>query len=155
MTGADVATPIHGLVVEPLRIIEDERGAVLHMLRDDSPLFTRFGEIYFSEINPGAVKAWKRHRRMTQRLAVPVGRVRFVVYDDRAESPTRGRTARLEIGRPDAYALLVIPPGVWYGWQGIAPHPSMLANCADLRHDPTEAEQAATIPAIGDDWWAR
>jgi len=127
---------------------------VLHMLRDDSPIFTRVAEIYFSEIKPGAVKAWRRHRRMTQRLAVPVGRVRFVLYDDRVDSPTRGQVVQREIGRPDAYALLVIPPGIWYGWQGIASGPSILANCADLRHDPSESEHADAIPALGDHRWA-
>jgi dTDP-4-dehydrorhamnose 3,5-epimerase len=136
---------IAGVVFEPLKVIADARGAVLHMLRSDSPLFGGFGEIYFSEIAAGATKAWKRHRRMTQRIAVPIGRVKFTLYDDRFESPTRGAVIEREVGRPDAYALLVIPPGIWYGWKGIAPFASLLANCADLPHDPAESEHADTI----------
>jgi dTDP-4-dehydrorhamnose 3,5-epimerase len=147
---------IDGVLFEPLHVIDGDRGAVLHMLRDDSPIFTRFGEIYFSEIQPGAIKAWKRHHRMTQRIAVPVGRVRFVLFDDRDGSATRGSSIVRELGRPDAYLLVVIPPGLWYGWQGLGDRPSLLANCADMRHDPTESEQADTIAAAGiRDWWAR
>ncbi|SVA50049.1 uncharacterized protein METZ01_LOCUS102903, partial [marine metagenome] len=52
-------------------------------MRSDAPEFTTFGECYFSEMIPGAVKAWKCHRKQTQHLAVPIGRVRFVIYDDR------------------------------------------------------------------------
>lgn len=134
-------TPIHGVGVHPLKVLADERGALLHMLRHDSPLFDRFGEVYFSEVNPGTVKAWKRHVRMTQRLAVPVGRVKFVLYDDRADSPTKGRVNVWILGRPSAYRLLIIPPGIWYGFQGVDSRPSLIANCADLPHDPAEMEQ--------------
>lgn len=134
------AMPIDGVALYPLKEIGDERGAVLHMLRADLPGFRGFGEVYFSEVRPGVVKAWKRHARMTQRLAVPVGRVKFVIYDAREGSPTRGALAEHVVGRPNAYRLLVIPPGVWYGFQGIAAGPSLIANCTDLPHDPAESE---------------
>ena len=143
---------IEGVLIEPLRVIADELGAVLHMLRSDSASFTRFGEIYFSEINPGAVKAWKRHRTMTQRLAVPVGRIRIVLYDDRPGSPTAGATLRHELGRPDAYALLTIPPGVWYGWESLSAQASLMANCADETHNPEEAEHVDVLTALPQEW---
>jgi dTDP-4-dehydrorhamnose 3,5-epimerase len=137
-----IQLPIEGVVIQPLKILSDERGAVLHMLRLDSPLYDKFGEIYFSEINPGVIKAWKRHLRMTQRLAVPMGRVKFVLYDNRSDSPTNGREAVCLLGRPAEYRLLVVPPGVWYGFQGIDSRPSLIANCPDLPHDPAEVELA-------------
>jgi dTDP-4-dehydrorhamnose 3,5-epimerase len=130
---------LHEVVIQPLKQITDSRGKVMHMLRADSPLFSRFGEIYFSVVNPGAVKAWKRHRRMTQHLTVPVGRVRFALYDLRDASPSRGALEVVEIGE-DHYQLLRIPPRVWYGFQGLGDRPSLIANCADLPHDPSEAE---------------
>ena len=65
-----MATAVDGVVETELRQIADPRGAVLHMLRADAADFTRFGECYFSEVAPGAVKAWKLHRRQTQELAV-------------------------------------------------------------------------------------
>jgi dTDP-4-dehydrorhamnose 3,5-epimerase len=131
---------IDGLTFTPLRVIGDERGAVLHMLRADAPDFTSFGECYFSEIKVGAVKAWKRHSRQTQNLAVPVGRVRFVVYDSRESSPTRGSLNVVELGRPDAYLRLRIPTRVWYGFKCLGETPALVANCPDLPHDPQESE---------------
>jgi len=131
---------IAGVVIQPLKQIEDERGAVLHMLRRDSPLFTKFGEIYFSLIFPGVVKAWKRHRRMTQHFAVPIGTIRLVLYDDRSTMASRGRLEEHTLGRPDNYVLLRIPPLVWYGFEGLGASPSLVANCTDLAHDPAEVE---------------
>jgi dTDP-4-dehydrorhamnose 3,5-epimerase len=134
---------IEGLALVPLRTIVDERGAVLHMLRTDAPDFRAFGECYFSEVNPGTVKGWKRHRRQTQNLAVPVGRVRFVLYDARVASVTRGVLNEVELGRPDAYARLHIPPMVFYGFICISDRPALVANCTDLPHDPDEGEVLA------------
>jgi dTDP-4-dehydrorhamnose 3,5-epimerase len=134
---------IAGVSLTTLPALVDARGAVLHMLRSDAPDFTRFGEVYFSEIRPGVVKAWKRHRRQTQNLAVPVGRVRMVLFDDRDGSHTRGGLLELELGRPDAYARVRIPPGVWYGFACLDDTPALIANCADLPHDPQEGE---TVP---------
>jgi dTDP-4-dehydrorhamnose 3,5-epimerase len=130
---------IDGVFVQELRQFVDERGKVMHMLRVDSPLFTRFGEVYFSVVNPGVVKAWKRHREMTQHLAVPMGKIRLVVFDDREGSPTRGNVEVLEIGE-DNYRLVKIPPLLWYGFQGLSALPALIANCTDLPHSKEEVE---------------
>ena len=131
---------INGVLVTELRQIVDERAAVLHHMRSDATEFTCFGECYFSETLPGVVKAWKRHREQTQHLAVPVGRVRFVIYDDRESSPTLGELVSVELGRPDNYNRLCIPNGVWYGFTCLSDQPALIANCADRVHDPTDAE---------------
>ncbi len=132
------AATIHDVVLTPLRELSDRRGAVLHMLRADAPDFTRFGECYFSEVLPGAVKGWKCHRHQTQNIAVPVGCVRFVIYDERPASPSHAALMVLELGRPDAYQRLRIPPGLWYGFTCLGDRPALLANCADLPHDPAD-----------------
>ncbi len=133
---------IAGAVLADLKVIPTPGGPVLHMLRADSPLFMGLGEIYFSEVEPGAVKAWKRHLRMTQHFAVPVGLLKVVLHDDRPDSPTRGSTAEYLLGRPDHYRLLRIPPLVWYGFTAVGPVPALVCNCADLAHDPVESERA-------------
>jgi dTDP-4-dehydrorhamnose 3,5-epimerase len=129
-----------GVVIFPLREISDHRGAVLHMMRADAAGFTQFGECYFSEIFPGAVKAWKKHTLQTQSLAVPVGNIRLVMYDDRVSSATKGQLTVLELGRPDAYFRISIPPGIWYGFMCTGSLPALLANCTDLPHSKTESE---------------
>lgn len=133
--------PIGGVHFRPLGVLADERGAVLHMVRCDAPDIGAFGEVYFSEIGPGVVKGWKKHRRQTQRLCVPVGRVRFVLRDERAGSETEGGEVAIDLGRPDGYGLLTIPPEVWYAFKGMAPKLSLVANFTDLVHDPEEVEK--------------
>jgi len=141
---------IDGVLISELKQVSDDRGAVLHMLRCDSPEFVKFGECYFSEILPGAVKAWKRHSKQTQNLAVPVGRIRIVIYDERDASSTFGNLLVMELGRPDAYHRIKIPPGLWYGFACIDQIPALIANCADFPHEPGEGELASldvsTIP---------
>jgi dTDP-4-dehydrorhamnose 3,5-epimerase len=144
---------IGGVEITELRQISDGRGSVLHMLRCDAPEFTRFGECYFSEVLPGVVKAWKRHRTQTQNIAVPVGRIRMAIYDDRPGAATRGQLHVLDLGRPDAYLRVRIPPGLWYGFACLSAAPALLANCADLPHDPTDSElRPASDPRIPYAW---
>lgn len=149
-----IQTGIEGALFQPLRVIPTPGGPVLHMLRAGSPLLPDFsggfGEIYFSEVFPGAVKAWKRHTRQIQLFAVPVGLLRIVLYDDRPASSTRGALVARRLGRPDDYGLLRIPPLVWYGFTAEGDAPALICNCADLPHDPAEGERlapdAAAIP---------
>ena len=134
---------IEGLSLTPLRVIADSRGAVLHLWRGDNADSGAIGECYFSEVLPGSVKAWKRHRRQTQNLAVPSGRARFVIVDCRETSSTRGSVRLIELGRPDAYSRLRIPPLVWYGFTALGESPCLIANCPDIPHDPAEGETIA------------
>lgn len=132
---------IAGVRVTPLRRIADDRGAVFHMLRADAPHFEAFGEVYFSSVHPGKVKAWHLHREMTLNYAVPVGTIRLVIYDPREGSPTRGQLQELVVGEPD-YCLVTVPPGVWSGFQGLGGTTALVANCATLPHQEGEIERA-------------
>ena len=128
---------IDGVVVTPKRQIVDERGKVMHMLRRDDPEFQEFGEIYFSTVNPGAIKGWHIHTQMTLNYYCVHGQVKLALYDDREGSPTHGELQELFLG--DANSVLVrIPPMIWNGVKGIAQGPSIVANCATLPHDPDE-----------------
>jgi dTDP-4-dehydrorhamnose 3,5-epimerase len=131
---------IDGVRITPLKQIVDERGAILHMLRADAPHFEKFGEIYFSMVNPGVVKAWHIHDRMTLNYAVPVGTIKMVLYDDRPGSPTKGELMELFIGERN-YQLVTVPPKVWNGFKGIWISPALVANCATLPHDPDEIQR--------------
>lgn len=131
---------IEGVTVVPLPPLRDDRGAIFHLLRADDPAFERFGEIYFSLVHPGWVKGWHRHTRMTLNYAVPIGRIRLVLYDERAGSPTRGEVQEIELGA-DRYARVRVPPGVWNGFLGLGDADALVANCATLPHDPGEIER--------------
>ena len=143
---------IEGVKVTPLRQILDERGKIMHMLRSDASHFERFGEIYFSCVHPGAIKAWHIHKRMTLNYAVPYGNIKFVLYDDRHASPTKGEVQELFLG-PDNYCLVTVPPFVWNGFKGIGTETAIVANCATIPHDPAEIERReAQDPSIPYTW---
>ena len=108
------------------------------MLRRDAPEVSRFGECYFSEVMPAAVKVCKRDQIQTQNLAVPVGRIRFVLYDGRDGSATRRQVRVLELGRPDAYMRLRIPPGLWSGFTCTKYHTSVAGELCRFTRDGRE-----------------
>jgi dTDP-4-dehydrorhamnose 3,5-epimerase len=130
---------IDGLLIKPLKVIRDERGQVMHMMRADDGVFKCFGEVYFSVINPGVIKGWKRHLRKTQHFAVPRGDIRLVIYDDRLHSQTKDEIQEILVGEKD-YKLIRIPPMVWYGFACEGKDPAMIVNCCDIAHDPAESE---------------
>ena len=133
---------IEGVKTIPLRLIKDDRGIVMHMMRSDSPWFKQFGEVYFSLVYSNIVKAWKRHKRMTQNFAVPEGEIKLVLYDDREASPTFGMIQELRLSLEN-YCLVQIPPMVWYGFQCVNPSHALIVNCPDMPHDPAESEMVA------------
>lgn len=128
---------IDGIFIKALRQIPDERGKIMHMLRADDPHFEKFGEIYFSVVNPGVVKGWHIHQEMTLNYAVVSGRIKLALYDPREGSPTRGEVQEIFLG-DDNYALVRIPPGIYNGFKGLGDRPAIVANCATLPHDPEE-----------------
>ena len=146
---------IEGVIVTPLRQIIDERGKVMHMLREDSPTFTRFGEIYFSCTNPGAIKAWHMHKRMTLNYACVDGQIKFVLFDDRPGSTTRGQVEEIFMS-PENYCLVTVPPLIWNGFKGIGLKAAIVANCASLPHAGDEIERKPPFDAsIPYDWEIR
>ena len=128
---------ITGVKITPLKKIIDERGMILHMMRNDSEYFSKFGEIYFSIIFPHAIKAWHLHTEMTLNYAVIAGNIKLVLYDDRTSSPTYKQLHEIFIGE-DNYCLVTIPPGVINGFKAIGNTKAIVANCANLPHHPSE-----------------
>jgi dTDP-4-dehydrorhamnose 3,5-epimerase len=137
---------IEGVRLTKLSQFHDERGKVMQMLRNDSSDFSEFGEIYFSTIHPGAVKAWHRHSAMTLNYAVVFGQIKFVLYDDRPESPTRGEIQELFIS-PENYYLVTVPPLIWNGFKAVGAVEAIVANCATIPH---EAEEIQRLPVESD-----
>jgi dTDP-4-dehydrorhamnose 3,5-epimerase len=131
---------IDGVAIHPLKKIPDERGSVMHMLRNDDPHFDRFGEIYFSCVHPGAIKAWHIHTRMTLNYAVVCGMIKLVLYDDRPESSTHGEMMEMFVGDQN-YSLIQVPPLVWNGFKGVGTQTAIVANCATHSHDPDEIQR--------------
>jgi dTDP-4-dehydrorhamnose 3,5-epimerase len=145
---------IEGLQIVPLRHIPDERGTVFHMLRRSDQHFREFGEIYFSSVYRGAIKGWHRHADMTLNYACIWGRVKLVILDDREGSTSQGLVEEVFLG-PDNHSLVIIPPGLWNGFKGMA-DVSIMANCCTHEHDPSRSERVDPyVNDLGYDWSRR
>ncbi len=140
---------IQGVTLTPLRQLVDERGKIMHFMRSDEPGFEKFGEVYFSQVMPGAIKAWHIHKIMDPNYVCVVGRIKMVLYDAREGSPSKGELMEIFIG-PENYQRVHVPHGVWNGFKGVSSEPALVANCATAAHDPAEIERldpfSKTIP---------
>jgi dTDP-4-dehydrorhamnose 3,5-epimerase len=133
------------ILVTPLKIISTEGGDVMHGLKMTDDGFNCFGEAYFSWINHGVVKAWKKHTRMMMNVVVPVGMVRFAFYDDQR------KVFRIEDIGVDRYMRLTVPPGIWFGFQGLSAPQNLVLNISSIVHEPDEVERL-NIESIDYNW---
>ncbi|SVC74059.1 uncharacterized protein METZ01_LOCUS326913 [marine metagenome] len=117
-------------------------------MKNNSKGFVAFGEVYFSEIKPKTVKAWKRHRKMTLNLVVPIGEIKFVMFDDRE---TNDVNFHEEIISKENYCRLTIPPMIWVGFEGLSRNNSIVLNIASIPHDPREVDRK-NLDEIDFDW---
>ena len=128
---------IHDIKITPLKTISDNRGKVMHMLRTDSPVFKKFGEIYFSTIYHQSIKGWHLHKESALNYVCIKGKVKLVLFDDRKDSSTFGRYQELMLS-PKDYFLVTIPPFIWNGFKGLDDSESIIANCLTLPHNEKE-----------------
>lgn len=133
---------IEGIKIISKKQIIDERGKIMHMMRNDDPNFTKFGEVYFSYSHPNTVKAWHLHKRMTVNYVCVVGKIKLVLFDDRPESSTKGELQEIFL-TTENYSLVSVPPKVWNGFKSIENKFSIIANCSDIPH---EAEEMSRRP---------
>ena len=136
------------ILVTSLRRIENAGGEVLHGMKQSDVGYTGFGEAYFSWVSAGAIKAWKRHTQMTMNVVVPVGQVRFVFCCVNADGIEEFRVEEIGV---DRFMRITVPPGIWFGFQGLHTPQSLLLNIANIPHDPNEVERLA-LTDINYDW---
>jgi dTDP-4-dehydrorhamnose 3,5-epimerase len=128
---------IKDVLITHLDVIDTLGGNVMHAMKETSHGYSGFGEAYFSKVEKGAIKAWKRHNKMTLNLVVPIGAIRFVMFDDREVSNIKYQEVIIS---KDNYCRLTVPPMIWIGFQGLSDNCSMLLNIANIEHDQYEVD---------------
>ena len=141
---------IDGVILSPLKKINVSGGNVLHAMKKNDSGYMGYGEAYFSMIESWAVKGWKQHHKMTLNLVVPVGSVKFVIYDDRLDSKSFKKYMEVNLSYQN-YCRLTIPPKLWLGFQGIYDSVSTILNIADMEHFSSEVSRKE-INEIEYDW---
>ena len=117
---------IHDIIVTPLKIISDDRGKVMHMLRKDDKIFSKFGEIYFSTILQNKIKAWHLHKESTLNYSCIKGKVKLVLFDNRKNSPSKGALEEIILSPT---ASLQIPRELSPVWIAVCPFESIINTC--------------------------
>lgn len=136
---------IEGVRTKDLICHPDERGRLWEILRADDEIFDTFGQVYVTTAHPGVVKAWHAHRLQTDFFTVLSGRARFVLYDMRPDSRTRGQLQEFLLGR-DRLQLITIPPGVYHGFKCVGEQEVMALNCPTRPYNAQEPDELRLPP---------
>jgi len=148
---------IEGVTVKNLKVIPDDRGRLMEILRCDDASFDGFGQVYMTTTYPGVVKAWHMHRLQTDHMAAIYGMFRLALYDSRKESPTYGTVQEIYMGVHNP-VLVRIPPLVYHGWICVSENEGIVINVPDLPYDrdnPDEYRLAPESAEIPYDWSRR
>ncbi len=122
-----------GIILTPLNQIHHPKGDIYHAMKKSDDGFDGFGEAYFSTVHKNDIKGWKKHRDMTLNLLVPIGEIKFVVYNEDLKEFFSVKISQ------NNYQRLTIKPNLWLAFKGIDEN-SMLLNLASIEHDPNESE---------------
>lgn len=141
---------IEGVKTKRLKVIPDDRGWLMEILRADDDCFEKFGQVYVSATYPGVVKAWHYHKHQVDSFACIAGMVKLVLIDTRKGSPTEGAVNEFVIGTRNP-TLVQVPNLVYHGWKCIGTEVSTVVNVPTEPYrydDPDEyrLEPHGTLP---------
>ena len=145
---------IDGVTVKKLRVIPDERGRLMEILRCDDAQFKGFGQVYMTVAYPGVVKGWHYHKKQYDNMAVVRGMMKIVLYDSRDHSPTRGEVNVIFAGEHNP-VLVHIPPLVFHGFKCISTEEAMVVNTPSESYNYEEPDEFRVPPHDNDipyDW---
>lgn len=138
-----------------LRVLPDDRGRLMEMLREDDDIFEGFGQVYLSTTYPGVVKAWHYHKLQKDNFVCVKGMVKLVLVDTREGSSTQWEINEFVIG--ENYPLLVqVPVGVYHGWKCIGTEEAYVINTPTRAYNYSEPDEYRIDPHKNDvfhyDW---
>ena len=145
---------IDGVEIKKLKVIPDERGRLMEILRADDDLFNKFGQVYMTSAYPGVVKGWHYHKKQSDNMAVVKGMMKIVLYDDRKKSKTYGEINEIFAGVHNP-VLVHIPPLVCHGFKCISEDEALVVNIPDELYNykhPDEYRLPAHGGKIKYDW---
>ena len=148
---------IEGVKIKQLRVIPDQRGRLMEILRADDDLFEAFGQVYMTTTYPGVVKAWHLHKKQKDNVACVQGMIKLALYDPREESPTYKEVNEFYLGTHNPL-LVQLPAGVYHGWMCVSPEEAIVVNVPTEvynREDPDEFRLDPHTNDIPYDWRKR
>lgn len=145
---------IEGVKVKKLKIIPDERGRLMEILRRDDDIFEKFGQVYMTTAFKGVVKAWHYHKIQTDNFTCIAGKMKLALYDPRRESPTYGKIDEFIISL-DSPMLVQIPPMIYHGFKSVGEGEAVVVNTVTEPYNPEKPDEFRIDPYANDidyDW---
>lgn len=145
---------IEGVKMKQLKVVADERGRVMEILRNDDELFEKFGQVYMTTNYPGVIKAWHYHKLQVDNVTCVKGMLKIVLYDNRKDSKTKGLINEFFVGEHNPI-LVQIPKEVYHGWKNIGSDEAIAVSIPTLPYNyekPDEYRKAYNDPEIPYDW---
>jgi dTDP-4-dehydrorhamnose 3,5-epimerase len=138
-----------------LKVIPDERGRLMEIIRCDDPEFyTRFGQVYMTTAYPGVVKGWHYHRYQDDNFAVVKGMIKLVLYDRRSTSSTHGEIQQFFMGELNSL-LVHIPREVAHGFKTVGAEEAIIINLVTEPYNYEQPDEYRIDPYSGEipyDW---
>lgn len=125
---------IDGVIIKPLKKFPDERGTIMHGVRNDN-ILNEFGEVYFKKLYYGIINGWHVHEKLVLNYICIYGNMKLVLVDMREDSKTKHFCQEIYFG-DDNYCMVHIPPGVANASKSVVQPFSIMTNIASLPHDP-------------------
>ena len=148
---------IEGVKTKVLKVIPDERGRLMEILRNDDEVFTKFGQVYLTVGYPGIVKGWHYHKVQVDNFVCLSGMIQLVLYDARKDSKTFKEINEFFMGLSNPI-LVQIPPYVYHGFRAVGSQEGLLLNIPSEVYrykDPDEFRVAPDSKEVPYDWWRR
>lgn len=145
---------IDGMKIKKLKVLPDERGRLMEILRSDDELFIKFGQMYMTSTYPGVVKAWHLHKKQTDSIACVQGMIKLAMYDARENSPTFKEVNEFYLGIHSPL-LIQIPPGIYHGWMCVSEAEAIVVNIPTEVYDYESPDEHRLDPHQNDipyDW---
>jgi len=136
---------IDGVKTKTLRVIPDERGRLMEILRADDSLFSKFGQVYMTTTYPGVVKAWHKHVKQKDNVACVRGMIKLALYDPREDSPTFKEVNQIYMGIHNPL-LVQIPPGIYHGWMCVSEEEAIMVNIPTEVYDYKNPDEQRLDP---------
>lgn len=131
---------IDGVETKKLKLIPDERGRLMELLRRDEPIFDEFGQLYMTTAYPGVIKAWHYHKKQKDMFICIKGAIKLVLYDSRKGSPTKGEVNQFFIGENNPM-LVKIPKDVFHGFKAIGTEEAVIINIPTNTYNPKDPDE--------------
>jgi len=140
---------IDGVKTKKLKVIPDERGRLMEILRRDDDLFREFGQVYMTTTYPGVVKAWHKHEKQQDNIACLAGMIKMALYDGRPGSPTLGKVDEFYLGLHNPL-LVQVPAGIYHGWMCVSQEEAVIVNIPTETYDYGSPDEQRLDPQTKD-----